>query len=168
MAAGDPAAIETFYHAWFDWLHQQARKTTGRDEAFCLDVVQDALIRVLRSVQPVREERSLRAWLRLVIRTSAYDRLRADVRWKRRHEGLPPTRDEGDDAEERQRRLRWLQNELESLDPKLVRLLNWRYEQSWSLRRIAETLGVTAGAVDGRLRRALRALRRRAKDAKHD
>ena len=78
MAAGDEQAIETFYRAYFAWLYQKARHATGRDEAFCLDVVQEAVLRILRCVRPVEGEGPFRAWLRLVVQ---FDGLRpAEIR----------------------------------------------------------------------------------------
>ena len=80
MAAGDQGAVETFYRSYFDWLYAQARRATRRDEAFCLDVVQDAVLRVIRTVRRVQSEGEFRAWLQLVVRTTAWDRLRGDNR----------------------------------------------------------------------------------------
>ena len=91
LAAGDEDAVETFYNSYFDWLYAQARRATRRDESFCLDVVQDAMLRIIRTVRAVRDEPQFRAWLRLVVQTTAWDRLRSDAggrsanwpRWQR-------------------------------------------------------------------------------------
>src|SRR5262245_41491413 len=48
LAAGNEDAVETFYRRYFDWLYAQARRATRRDESFCLDVVQDAVLRIMR------------------------------------------------------------------------------------------------------------------------
>src|SRR5580700_6920402 len=80
MAAGDEEAVETFYRQHFDWLYAQARRASRRDESFCLDVVQDSVLRIIRVVRPVKSEAQFRAWLRLVVRTTTWDRLRADQR----------------------------------------------------------------------------------------
>src|SRR5438874_1612657 len=85
MAAGDEDAIESFYRRYFDWLYAQARRTTRRDESFCLDVVQDAVLRIVRTIRAVKTENQFRAWLRLVVQTTALDRLRAERR-RRSHE----------------------------------------------------------------------------------
>jgi hypothetical protein len=39
IARGDRDALATFYNAWFDRSYAAARRLTGRDESFCLDVV---------------------------------------------------------------------------------------------------------------------------------
>lgn len=56
MAAGDERTIEDFYRRYFDWLYRKARCATGRNEAFCLDIVQDAVLRIVRCVRPVESE----------------------------------------------------------------------------------------------------------------
>ena len=84
MAAGDERAIEAFYRAYFAWLYQKARRATGRDEAFCFDVVQEAVLRILRCVKPIEGDRPFRAWLRLVVQSTAYDLLKSESRRTRR------------------------------------------------------------------------------------
>src|SRR5882724_2227828 len=108
MAAGDGRAVERFYRTYFEFMYRQARTITRRDEAFCLDVVQDAVLRVIRTVKPVASESQLFAWLRLVTQTAAYDLLKAETRRRRREtavavgaaraaEGIEPV----DDADDR-------------------------------------------------------------------
>jgi RNA polymerase sigma-70 factor (ECF subfamily) len=156
MAAGDAEAVGTFCGQYFDWMFIQARLATRRDEAFCLDVVQDAMLRVMRAIQPVDSEPRLRAWLRVVVRTTSLDLLRGERRRTAREAAVarpevvsPPDCNEQTDL---------LTQQLTQLDPRLVQLLELRYEQRWTLRRIGQLLGVSTGAIDSRLRRALRGL----------
>jgi RNA polymerase sigma factor (sigma-70 family) len=164
MAAGDGPAVEAFYRRYFGWLYREARRATGRrDEAFCLDVVHDAVLRVVRTVRRVDSAPQFAGWLKLVVRTTAYDLLRAESRRQRREaqRGPPAASDEEPaDAE----RLAWLRRRIASLDPKLVRMIELRFEARWSLGRIAALFGVTIGTVDGRLRRALSHLREMARE----
>jgi RNA polymerase sigma factor (sigma-70 family) len=157
MAAGDAAAVAVFYRAQFDFMYAAARRATGRDESFCLDVVQDATLRIVRTVRPVATLPQLRAWVRLVVQTTAYDRLRADARRTRREAevvvGHPAESTLADD------RQTWLVRQLARLDAELVRLIDLRYDRNWTLARIAESLGLSIGTVDGRLRRAIQHLR---------
>jgi RNA polymerase sigma-70 factor (ECF subfamily) len=165
LAAGDEDAVERFYRLYFDWLYEQARRFTGgRDESFCLDVVQDALLRVIRTIRKVECERRLRAWLRLVVQTAACDKLRAEKR--RVHHELAAaviretvTCGERDDPEEE---LEWLKSEIAKLDPQIVEMIECRYQRRWTLNRISQMLGLSIGTIDGRIRRALRELRQRA------
>jgi RNA polymerase sigma-70 factor (ECF subfamily) len=164
MAAGDPAAIERFYRSHFDRLYREARRSTGRDEAFCLDVVQESVLRIVRTVRAVADEARLAAWLKLVIRTTAYDMLRREQR-RLRHESAAratPLRSRQvvvDDS-----RLAWLRRQITSLDPKLASMIELRFAQRWTLSRIGSLFGLSAGTIDGRLRRALEHLRALAKE----
>lgn len=158
MAAGKKEAVEMFYRRYFDWLLAQARLSCRRDEAFCLDVVQDAVIRVMRMIQPVKSEPQLRCWLRLVVKTTAFDHLRSQKRRTSRE--LVVTRNESlaDERQSDQEQLDWLTDQLAQLDPEIVRLIKLRYEQRWTLAKISESLGLSIGTIDGRLRRALKHL----------
>lgn len=157
LAAGDAGAIAAFYRAEFEWLYLLARKATGRDEAFCLDVVQEAMLKIVRCIKPIDTERHLRAWLRLVVRTTAYDLLRAERRQTTHlREAAYVTTGPAESPDDR---LDWLAAELAKLDPAIRQLIDMRYTRGWTLRRIAEALGVKTGTVDGRLRRALASMR---------
>jgi len=175
LAAGDEEAVATFYRRYFDWLYGQARRATRRDESFCLDVVQDAVLRVIRNVRPVTSEARFRAWLRLVVQTVAWDRLRADRR-RMRHEyqatvvraaaavgggggtdGVEADASSGDGDLHA-----WLRAEIAKLDPDIVRLVELRFDRRMTLARMSETLGLSIGTIDGRLRRALKELGARA------
>ena len=166
MSAGDSRAVEEFYRRYFEELYSYACRFTGRDEAFCLDVVQEAVLRIIRSVRGVRSESQLNAWLRLVVQTAAYDLLRAESRRRRREMAVAVApgsiaQDEGDDPPNEQR-LAWLRDRISEMDEQIVGMIEMRYQRNWTLARIARTLGFSIGTVDGRLRRALRALRRKA------
>lgn len=90
VAAGDPVAFGALYEARFNSVYAIARRATGRDESFCLDVTQDAFMRVIKSMKPMETEEQLGAWLRRVTITAAYDRLRRERAWHRRHRELLP------------------------------------------------------------------------------
>src|SRR4051812_41933319 len=153
MAAGNAGSIETFYSQYFDFLYQHARRATRRDEAFCLDVVQDSVIRIMRTIRRVDSEAQLRAWLGLVVRTTAYDLLKAERRRGVREAVLVPAGVDDANADEDQ--LEQLRTEIFRLDPLLVRMIELRFERQWTLARIAGQLGLSVGTIDGRLRRAL-------------
>jgi RNA polymerase sigma factor (sigma-70 family) len=165
MARGEGGAIETFYRAYFQRMYAEARHASHRDEAFCLDVVQESVLRVIRTIRPVESESQLGAWLKLVIRASAYDLLRGEARRRTRERNAPPRAEPVPDDRER---LAWLEQTLRTVDPKLARMIELRYWRGWTLARIAGRLGLTTAAVDGRLRRALRSLRDAAREAWDD
>src|SRR3954447_15947319 len=129
MAAGNEDAVETFYRRYFDWLYAQARRATRRDESFCLDVVQDAVLRIIRTVRCVRSDGQLRAWLRLVVQTTALDHLRSERRRTHREQTVvlatvgassdpPIAPDRCDDSQ-----LEWLHEQIGRFDPQLIELI---------------------------------------------
>jgi RNA polymerase sigma factor (sigma-70 family) len=167
MAAGDTRAVEAFYRQYFELMYRHACKITGRDESFCLDVVQNAVLRVMRTVRAADSEAQLATWLRLVTQTAAYDLLKADSRRKKRETLVAVATDAAGGeagAENDDDRISWLRSEIASLDPQIARIIELRYEGRLTLARIAEAMGLSLGTVDGRLRRALRELRSRAQE----
>jgi RNA polymerase sigma factor (sigma-70 family) len=167
LAAGNEDAVETFYQRYFDWLYAQARRATRRDESFCLDVVQDALLRIIRTVHAVDDETRFRAWLRLVVQTTAWDRLRSDKRRQQRELAAVAVRSEeaaaasGEDSFDQEQR-EWLKDQIAKCDPQIAQMLELRFEQRWTLTKIGQLLGLSIGTIDWRLRKALKELRDRA------
>jgi RNA polymerase sigma-70 factor (ECF subfamily) len=174
MAAGDEAAVEAFYRLYFDRLFAEARHVVrGRDEAFYLDVVQDAVLRIIRTVRRVKSKAQFHAWLRLVVRTTALDRLRGERRRARRELAVAGTvswissaaaTSGADEIDDDGSQYEWLRRQIDSLDPQIVRMIELRFERSWTLARIGKLLGLSTGTIDGRLRRALRLLKDRARE----
>ena len=168
IAAGATEALARFYHLWFDELYAESRRVTGRDESFCLDVVQDVMLRVVRSMRAFDHEESLRRWLRVVVRTSAIDRLRADSRRQRRELARNDRSDAHDPVVSRatltetRERLEWLRQELANMDEPSARMVMLRYRFGWTLAQIGEAFGLKTGAVDGRLKRIIRSLKGKA------
>ena len=166
MARGETDALARFYEMHFDTMYANARRLTGQDESFCLDVVQDAMLRVIRAVRPIRGDAAVRRWLQFVVRSAAYDRLRSESRRRlreaahaREHAAYAAT-----DDTELQERLAWLWQQIASMDVPEARLLVWRYRWGWTLRRIGEQLGLKPGAVDRRLRRLVAKVKDRARE----
>jgi RNA polymerase sigma factor (sigma-70 family) len=142
---------------------------SGDTEAFCLDVVQDAMLRIIRRMKPMATERDLSRWLRAVVQSCAYDRLRGESRRRRREAEAaagrrePGTRTATDRGDLRER-LQWLEQQLRTCDDASVRLLLMRHRFGWTLQQIGVALGIKPGAVDGRLRRLVGGLRRTARE----
>ena len=162
MAAGDETAVERFYRHYFDRLYSEARRATRRDESFCLDVVQDATLRIIRNIRTVHSEAQLLAWLKLVVRTTALDMLRSEARRRVRedvHAGVTY-----EPVEDRSDRIDWLRKQLRALDPAILEIIELRFENRWTLAKLAGKFGLSIGTIDGRLRRALNQLRERARE----
>ncbi|MFG0285871.1 MAG: RNA polymerase sigma factor [Phycisphaerales bacterium JB039] len=156
IASGDAEAFARFYEQWFDWMYQMARSITKRDESFCLDVTQDAMLRVVRSMRPMRTEDDLRRWLMRVTHTAALDLLRAEARRRRRERGamaLGAAEPGGVGLDEQ---IESLRQRIERLSPEDRGLLQLRFGRGAALRVAG---GGSAAAAHGRLRRIVQRLR---------
>ena len=117
MAAGEPDAIRAFYDAYAGWMLTAARRSK-RDEAFCLDVVHDAAVRVIEKIRPFDREDAFRVWLGRVVMSCVIDRVRSELRRverERRHaattQALARAAAPLDDLEQLQRRVLQLSQE---------------------------------------------------------
>lgn len=157
-ASGDPEAFARLYRAHADWLIDRVRRFTGRDESFALDVAQDVWMKVIRMLRPLATEAELRAWLVVAARRVVLDRLRAERRRLARERAASDRKVPVDSALAEQHA--WLREQLAELDETSAGLLTLRYRFGWTLARIGAALGLTPGAVDGRIGRTVAALRR--------
>ena len=157
IASGDHAALSEFYEAWFEVSVGIVRAFTGRDEAFCLDVVQDAMVRMTRSMKPMGSAAALRAWVVAVLRSRAIDALRAQRR-RTRHEAAV-VRGEGESEREILGRIEWLMGMVEGEEVSVQELLRLRYSAGMGLRDAAAVGGRSEGAAHGVLRRLFAAWR---------
>jgi RNA polymerase sigma factor (sigma-70 family) len=168
IACGDSAAFARFYNQWFNVAYTEARRASGGcDEQFCLDVVQDSMMRVIRSIKPMESTIDIQRWLCVVVRSCCHDRLRKEARIRRRERASarlasPAIEADLDDQ------LEWLRHQLSCLDGEQVKLLNLRFRLGWTLHRIGSALGLKPGAVDGRITRCLAGLRDQAREDLHE
>jgi RNA polymerase sigma factor (sigma-70 family) len=167
IASGDPEALSRLYLDQFDRLYATARRATGRDESFCLDVVHEAMLRVIRSIpRSIDTEMTLRAWLSRVVQACALDALRAERRRHRRETRASSdktmVKSEGDtDVQER---IEWLRRALRAQGGETAILLRLRHGTGWTLKRLGRAFNLSTGAVDGRINRALSVMREQGKE----
>ena len=129
------------------------------------------MLKIVRSLKPISNRSQLDAWSRTVIRSVVYDWLRQRQRKPLKLTELSEaTSDQHhDDTElEISARLQWIEDHLQRVDPDLRRMIRLRYRLGWSLKKIAERFGMKTGAVDGRIRRAVEQLKRKAELEYHD
>jgi RNA polymerase sigma factor (sigma-70 family) len=179
IGAGDTRALALFYEEWFDRAFDLARTLTRRDEAFCLDVVQDAMMKVIHKLRPglgITTRGSLDAWFARVVHTTAIDQLRREAR-RRKREVAPADREQrargdvipsADELAHLEERINWLTNEVRRLDSQEASLVAMRFGKDRSLEAVGEEHGMTVGATHGRIRRLLDRLRRTGKERFHD
>ena len=171
IASGNPEAFAQFYRQWFDIVLAEVRLAAGAkgcDEQFCLDMVQETMIRVIRSIKPMDSQAALHTWLRVVAQSCCYDHFRSQKRRMRREAAATAPKEQASDSRELNERLDWLHKQLTSLDSGDVHLLTLRFRMGWTLQRIGQSLGLKPGAVDGRISRLLAGFRRSAREDFND
>lgn len=167
IARGDRDALGAFYEAWFDRAYALARSITRRDEAFCLDVVQEAMLRVVRSMRGMGSQGELERWMTRVVHTAALDLLRRESRRTRRERARSEA-DAGQDAAgvaELAERIAWVRARLAELPGEDGALLRARLMDGKTLDGAGAAAGISGDAAHGRVRRALRRLRELGKES---
>jgi len=161
IAAGDQSAFAVYYERFFDEMFSEVKRVSNLDEASCLDIVQDSMIKVIRNVKKVDTEPMLAAWSRAVARNTAYDWLRK-LRKKSSCDldGVElPEKSNPEFFLEQEARLIWIEQQILQQPPEIQHLFSLRYRMGWTLQRIAKYLGLKTGAVDGKLRRAIKKIK---------
>lgn len=167
IARGDADAFSRFYSAWFDRSFVAVRRATGGDEAFCLDVVQDAMMKAIRAITPMPNEAVLGTWFMRVVMNAAKDRIKGEARRRARERRYASQRREGAAFEGREfgpEAVERVAAEIEKLDATLGMLVGSRYAFGMTLARAGAAFGLTPASTDRRLARALRTLRDRMGD----
>ena len=171
IAAGDERAFAAFYEAWFAPALALARAVSRRDEAFCLDVVQDVMLVVARRLPALDGDPSLRAWMTRTDVNAVTDRVRAESRRRRRERAVadkaPAARAEPWLELAEQERHAWLSASVAALPAVEQALVQARFGGAASVTAVADDLGITPDAAHGRLRRALDKLRLKAAELWH-
>lgn len=170
LARGDHAALAALYEAWFPRALALARTLTRRDEAFCLDVVQESFIRIIDHAPRLARlagEDALDRWMTAVVRSAAIDLLRRDLRRAAReassHRRAVATQHDGAPAS-----IGELQSLIASLHPDDQELLMLRFGRGATLDGAARAVGTSLGAAYGRIRRALQKLRNGLHEVDHE
>lgn len=144
IAAGDEAAFAAFYSAWFPATLALARASSRRDEAFCLDVVQDVMMTVANRMPALRDERAVRGWMTTAVLRALADRARGERRRQRREAVAGEQTAAAGDGEP------WL-----------------AFAVGESVTAAGASFGLSADAAHGRLRRVMERLRQAAAEWWH-
>lgn len=161
---GNARAFGELYDLFFDACVAGARRITHRDEDFCMDVVQDLMMRVADKLPALRSQAALLAWMRRSLYTAAIDRLRAENRLGARERKAARRGEESPrrgpcDQAIRDEELDWLQREVAQLDADEKKLVLSRFADTATLEESGARIGINGDAAHGRLRRILRRLR---------
>ena len=165
--SGDSESFAEFYRAMFPVMLREAKRSSGRDEPTCLDLVQESMLKAIKSIKPIANQHQVEAWSRAVVKSVTWDWLRRQSKTPMRSfEDTAPVRNDRDQDEltpgEIAARLVWLEEELQSLPTDLRSMIALRYRLGWTLNAIGAQFGLRAGAVDGRIRRAVERLKSKA------
>lgn len=174
IRGGDPDALSEFYRHWFDRSVAIVRSRTGRDESFALDVVQDAMIRVARSMPQLESQDDMSRWMIRVLTTCALDRLKSEAREAARraervkgvHGSHPHAtsaaseRDESISAQALADSMEVLQRHLAELKPDQRAAISLRFWFGRSLAVIGRAFSTSEDAAHGNFRASIRVLRR--------
>jgi len=155
IRAGDDASFTHFYERHFDLLFAMTRTFTRRDESYCLDIVHDTMLRVIRSIPELSTWNEVHAWLRRTMISCVIDRARKDARRERREARTVAREIEPTPHAE----LSWLRDRLRGLSADDQALIVMRFGRGATLESIATLERTTLGVVQGRIRRALAKLR---------
>lgn len=155
IRAGDADAFAVLYRARFDVVYSVIRRYTRVPESDCLDITQEAFSRMIRAVPETDSENRLLVWMVIVARNTAFDFLKSERRRLQRHKRRPPAHEQRN--AEIDDRLDFIRRVLDEESWSLLRL---RFIEGRTLQTIATTLGLKPGALDGRIRRALRDARK--------
>ena len=152
---GDPAAFETLYFRYRDWVVSLAwRFTANRDDA--LDVLQETFAYLLRKFPGFRLTASMKTFLYPAVKNHAI----AARRKRRRFAGDAEVLDELPAAGEPSGASREeLATALGALDDAHREVLLMRFVDGMSLAEISSALGIPLGTVKSRLHNALSKLR---------
>jgi RNA polymerase sigma-70 factor, ECF subfamily len=170
MLAGDAAAFETFFDAYFQRLFRFALRRLGDADA-AEDIVQAALAQAMRKLHTWRGEAALFSWLCTVCRREMlahWERigrrpvsvsLDDDPDVSARLESLIATGDNPEQQLERAELAARVQIILDYLPDRYGDVLEWKYIHGLAVADIAERLGSTEKAVESMLTRARTAFR---------
>lgn len=170
---GDRAAFSCFYDAYANFVYAIARTFTHRDEATCLDILQDTMIRVIDSIPTLDSHGEIRAWLTHATRCAAVDHLRKEHRRQKREQtrGTQAASAASTDASAAHTTpdlATWMHGQLSHLDAETTLWLKRHIGDDVPLSTLADGGPRTRDAIYGVVRRTLTSLRQAAKEAFHD
>jgi RNA polymerase sigma-70 factor (ECF subfamily) len=164
---GDPEAFADLIAVMERPLLYYATSLTGKQDA-ALDVLQDVWLKVVRSIQRLKEPGSLKPWLYAITHSVAVDRIRRDYKRDRAEQAQlddafnidEPSFDEEDATE--------LRDALSRLGVKHREVLVLHFLQDLSILEIANIVGCSEGTVKSRIHYAKRQMKQILEGVKHD
>lgn len=160
MVDGSQSAFSGFYNLVFDRLFRMLLAQTKGDETLSKELLQTVMLRAIKYVQPIENERALWAWLRHIARSCHVDWLRKKGREPHcisievfNEVELPETTTEDEEL------IAALEMSLEALDGEDREILRLAYYEGVPQKSIADKLNTSVKAIESRLRRIRQKLR---------
>jgi RNA polymerase sigma-70 factor (ECF subfamily) len=164
VGSGDAAAFATLYDRHSRPAYSLAYRMMGEHQA-AEDLVQDAFIKLWRSVTSYRADRgSVRTWLLSIVHNRGIDQLRSLASRRRTQEKLEASAPKSQPSEAFSESWRNTQREqvreaLGTLPKEQLKILELAYFSGYTHVEIAELLDVPLGTVKGRMRLGLKKIR---------
>jgi RNA polymerase sigma-70 factor, ECF subfamily len=162
---GDAGAFEVIFDRHAGQAFSLAYRMCGR-RALAEEIVQEAFLSLWRSTTHYDRARgSVRSWVLRVVHNRAVDTFRRELSTARHDvsddwiSDVLPARERTEDEVERRSDARLVRSALAGLPPDQRQVVELAYFGGFSHAQIAETLGLPAGTVKGRMRLALSKLR---------
>jgi RNA polymerase sigma-70 factor (ECF subfamily) len=172
MRAGDEAAFEQFFEAYFQPLYRFALTRVGQEEDLAREVTQAALCKALEKLDTYRGEAALFSWLCSICRfeiSAHFRRLQRqppqvelaedDVVLRGILESLPAGLDDPESGLLRREVARLVHVVVDHLPAHYSRILEWKYTDGLSVNEIAGRLEISPKAAESLLTRARQAFR---------
>jgi RNA polymerase sigma-70 factor (ECF subfamily) len=162
IAKGNHEAFDRFYNAYFNRIHRYLLVLAGGKEDRVSDALQDTLIRIVRYMKPFADEEGLWNWVRSVARSAYIDQAR-----KRQRSGavlslaVPESAPAAEPARDEEGALKeMLADCLPLLEGEERALIEGKYLKGKSYEILAAEWGLTPKAVESRLARIRKKLKR--------
>lgn len=124
------------------------------------DAAQEALLAAYRDIAKLRQPEQFAGWLATICRNIATDMAKARAQARRKHAEIENGGPGPDPADEESSAVALVREIVRRLDPGLRDIVYLRYYNQMSYEQIARMLGISAEAVNGKLRRARARIRR--------
>jgi len=164
LAAREEDAFRKFHELYFDRLHQFLLVVSRGNEVEVQEALQQTLIRVVRYARVFHSEETFWSWLKVLARSAARDAGRKQQRYLRLLDKFAQLF-HGESLKQNGREENRLQSALEEclndLEPDDRRLLESKYLEGLTMEELSVAGGMTVRAVESRLMRLRRQLRKK-------
>jgi len=156
LARGDDAAWRAFFEAYEGRLMAYIRTCQGGNPEGADDVYQEMMLRVMRHARPFEDEVVFWSWLTVIARSALADHRRRRSTWRRFLDRLVNVLERARPGIgiDRDVPANELERAMAKVDPGLRKLLERKYDEKWSVRRLADAENVSEKVIEHRLAKA--------------